>query len=141
LASCGFDAPTDQMYTPGVGVNVRTGTVDVLHAAIVSDTDGSGTVIAALVNNDQDDPDRLVEVAGAEDDASITVTVSRNTRVKWLWRGEAPHNVNVSRGPVKFKSKTMTEGSYSRLMTRAGTYRIYCTIHGREDQSMVLKVR
>ena len=76
-----------------------------------------------------------------KDDASITVTVSRNTRVKWLWRGEAPHNVNVSRGPVKFKSKTMTEGSYSKLMTRAGTYRIYCTIHGREDQSMVLKVR
>ncbi len=73
LASCGFDAPTDQMYTPGVGVNVRTGTVDVLHAAVVSDTDGSGTVIAALVNNNQENADRLVEVAGAEDDASITV--------------------------------------------------------------------
>ncbi|MEJ7825102.1 MAG: plastocyanin/azurin family copper-binding protein [Solirubrobacteraceae bacterium] len=75
------------------------------------------------------------------DDASITVTVGRNTRVKWLWRGESPHNVTVSRGPVKFKSTTMTEGSYSKRMTRAGTYRIYCTIHGRQDQSMVLKVR
>lgn len=76
-----------------------------------------------------------------KDDATITVSVKRNTRVKWLWRGEAPHNVTVSRGPVKFKSKTMTEGSYSKLMTRAGTYRLYCTIHGRENQSMVLKVK
>jgi copper(I)-binding protein len=73
LASCGFDAPTDQVYTPGVGMNARTGSVDVLHAVIVSDTDGTGTVIAALVNNDQDDADRLVEVAGAGDDQAITV--------------------------------------------------------------------
>jgi len=76
-----------------------------------------------------------------KDDASITVSVRRNTRVKWIWRGDSPHNVTVSRGPVKFKSPTMTEGSYSKTVTRSGTYRIYCTIHGREDQSMTLKVQ
>jgi plastocyanin len=76
-----------------------------------------------------------------KDHASITVTVKRNTKVKWLWRGDSPHNVTVSRGPVRFKSKTMTEGSYARVMTRRGTYAIYCTIHGRDDQSMTLKVK
>ena len=87
---------------------------------------------------------RIIKVGDdyfVRDDASITVTVKRNTRVKWLWRGDSPHNVTVSRGPVKFKSKTMTEGSYARTMKRRGTYAIYCTIHGRADQSMTLKVK
>jgi plastocyanin len=75
------------------------------------------------------------------DGAARTVTVSRNTRVKWLWRGDAPHNVTVRRGPVRFHSKTMRTGSYSKLMRRAGTYRIVCTIHGASDQSMTLRVR
>ena len=75
------------------------------------------------------------------DDAAVTVTVTRNTRVKWLWRGDSPHNVTVTRGPVKFHSKTMETGSYSKLMTRAGTYRLVCTIHGGSDQSMTLRVK
>jgi plastocyanin len=75
-------------------------------------------------------------------DGSVpTVSVSRNTRVKWLWRGDSPHNVTVTRGPVKFHSKTMRTGSYSKLMTRGGTYKIICTIHGAGDQSMTLKVK
>ena len=75
------------------------------------------------------------------DGAARTVTVSRDTRVKWLWRGDAPHNVTVSRGPLKFHSKTMRTGSYAKLMRRAGTYKIVCTIHGAGDQSMTLRVR
>jgi plastocyanin len=75
------------------------------------------------------------------DGSAPTVTVTRNTRVKWLWRGDSPHNVNATRGPVKFHSKTMRTGSYSRLMTRTGTYKIVCTIHGASDQSMTLKVK
>jgi len=75
------------------------------------------------------------------DGSSPTVAVSRDTRVKWLWRGDSPHNVTVTRGPVKFKSKTMTEGSFSRTLSRSGTYRIVCTLHGSSDQSMTLRVR
>lgn len=61
---------------------------------------------------------------------SKTVTVKRNTTVKWTWRGVLPHNVKVTSGPVKFKSKTKGKGySYSRKLTRKGTYRILCTIH------------
>jgi plastocyanin len=70
-----------------------------------------------------------------------TVTVTRNTKVTWRWTGNAPHDVIVSSGPVKFKSKTQTEGTYSRKMTRRGTYKIFCQIHGPSDQSMVLRVK
>ncbi len=75
LSSCGsnFNAPTDQVYTPGIGVNNRDGNVDVLHALIVSGEDGSGTIIAGLVNNDERNDDALTEVAGAGDDRSIAV--------------------------------------------------------------------
>jgi plastocyanin len=69
------------------------------------------------------------------------VTVTRNTRVTWRWTGSSTHDVRVSSGPVKFHSKVQTEGTYSRRMTRGGTYKIYCEIHGAKDQSMVLRVR
>jgi len=35
----------------------------------------------------------------------------------------------------------MDSGSYTRRMTRRGTYRIVCKIHGGADQSMTLRVR
>jgi plastocyanin len=60
---------------------------------------------------------------------SKTVTVKRNTTVKWTWRGSLPHDVKVTSGPVRFKSTVKTKGSYSRKLTRKGTYRILCTIH------------
>ena len=34
----------------------------------------------------------------------------------------------------------MTSGDYERTLTRPGTYRIYCTIHGLREMSMTLKV-
>ncbi len=76
LSSCGFNPATNRVYTPGVGVNERSGTVDVLHAAIVSGTDGRGTVIAALVNNDLANDDALVDVSGAGADQGITVQLA-----------------------------------------------------------------
>ena len=33
-----------------------------------------------------------------------TVTVSKGTTVKWTWVGNLPHNVKVTKGPVKFTS-------------------------------------
>jgi plastocyanin len=76
-----------------------------------------------------------------KDGKAPTVIVSAKTRVTWHWTGHAPHNVTVSHGPTKFHSETQTSGTYSRLMTRKGTYKIFCTIHGAKDQSMTLVVR
>lgn len=85
LSSCAtgnFDAQTDQVYNPAVGVDDRDGSVDVLNALIVSGTDGSGTVVATLVNNDESRPDTLQKVAGSGKDANLQVTVGGPTRLQ-----------------------------------------------------------
>ena len=83
LASCaGSPEQTDLAYTPGAGVNDRTGSVDVLHALVVSDSDGSGTVVAALVNNDDENDDGLAQVAGAGEDESVQAQSTATTPVE-----------------------------------------------------------
>jgi hypothetical protein len=64
LAACGFNEQTDQVYQPAVGVNNRSGVVDVLGAVVVSGSDGSGTFSASLVNKDQTDAATLASVTG-----------------------------------------------------------------------------
>jgi plastocyanin len=74
------------------------------------------------------------------DSGTPTVTVKKGDKVRWRNSGRAPHNVTVRSGPVKFRSGTKTPGStYTRTMTKRGTYRILCTIHG-PTQSMKLVV-
>jgi plastocyanin len=75
------------------------------------------------------------------DGAVPTVRVSKGTRVKWVFRGDSPHNVKVDRGPVSFGSSTMTSGSFAKKVRRKGTYRLYCSVHGADDQRMKLVVR
>jgi plastocyanin len=70
-----------------------------------------------------------------------TVTVSKNTKVRWVWRGDSLHNVTVTKGPAKFRSSSKTSGRYTKKVTRTGTYTIVCTVHGASDQSMKLVVR
>lgn len=74
LTACGFDLPTDQVYTPGIGTNDRSSTVNVLHAAIVSEESGEGVFIAALVNKDLREDDALTDLAGSGADADLSVT-------------------------------------------------------------------
>ena len=69
------------------------------------------------------------------------ITVSKGTKVTWVWRGRSSHNVKVTKGPAKFGSNTMKSGTYSKKVRRAGTYTIICTVHGASDQSMKLVVR
>jgi plastocyanin len=49
--------------------------------------------------------------------------------------------VVVRSGPAKFRSGAKSSGTFKRKLTRAGTYRIYCSIHGAADQSMKLVVK
>jgi plastocyanin len=69
-----------------------------------------------------------------------TVTAKAGDTVRWTWVGKFPHNVTVKSGPVKFKSKTQKKGTFSRKITKAGTYKIFCSVHGAAAQSMTLKV-
>ena len=69
-----------------------------------------------------------------------TVTVSKGTRVRWVWTGDRVHNLSVVSGPARFSSTAMRSGSYTKRVRRAGTYTIICTVHGGKDQKMKLVV-
>jgi hypothetical protein len=81
LSSCGFDASTLQVYNPSVGVGDQSGIVDVLNVLVVSDEDGSGTLVAGLVNNNQVQADRLADVRPGGDDKNVTVEVTGPTEI------------------------------------------------------------
>ena len=68
------------------------------------------------------------------------LTVKKGVTVKWRWTGTSPHDVSVTKGPKKFKSKVMTKGSYSVKVSKAGSYSIICTIH-QPDMKMTLVVK
>ena len=70
-----------------------------------------------------------------------TVTVTKGTTVTWRFTGKLPHTVKVKSGPAKFTSSAKRSGSFAKKVSKAGTYRIICTIHGAGDQSMKLVVR
>jgi plastocyanin len=72
--------------------------------------------------------------------APKSITVSKGTTVKWVWKGKAPHNVKVTKGPAKFSSTTQVKGSYSRKLTKKGTYSLICTIHA-PDMKMTIRVK
>jgi plastocyanin len=71
---------------------------------------------------------------------SSSITVRKGTTVKWVWKGHAPHNVTVTKGPAKFHSSTKVKGSFSKKLTRKGTYTILCTIHA-PGMEMKIKVK
>ncbi len=68
-----------------------------------------------------------------------SLSINVGDTVVWRWVGDNPHNVTVTRGPVKFRSSTKRSGTFSRRMRRGGRYRIVCTIHPGMD--MTLRVR
>jgi plastocyanin len=57
------------------------------------------------------------------------VKVAVGDKVVWKWDGFVAHNVTVEKGPVKFKSKTQSDGTFTRVIRKPGVYRIVCTIH------------
>jgi plastocyanin len=57
------------------------------------------------------------------------ITVAKGTTVKWVWKGKAPHNVKVTKGPARFASTTQVKGTFSKKLTKKGTYSLVCTIH------------
>jgi plastocyanin len=75
------------------------------------------------------------------------LTVARNTTVVWRWPGleEAGdvHDVKLTSGPKgvkKFQSEAAsTEYTYRRKLTKAGTYKLVCTLH--HEMRMTIKVK
>jgi len=112
LASCtvNFDEQTDQPYNPSVGVDDRSGTVDILNAMVVSGTTGSGAVIATLVNNNQSTPDALRGVAGGGSDSSLKVTPGGATAIP------AGGLLNLAtNGKIAVRGESVKAGSFVTL--------------------------
>jgi plastocyanin len=65
------------------------------------------------------------------------LTIHKGDTVKWSWRANVPHNVT---GPG-FHSKTASRLTFSHRFTKAGRYRVRCTIHAALGQRMVITVR
>ena len=66
-------------------------------------------------------------------------TVRRGTTVRFVWAGKNEHNVTAYSGPVTFHSKTQTTGTYTKRLTRKGTYQLTCTVHA--SMLLTIKVR
>lgn len=77
LSSCGFDAQTNQPYTPTIGVYSKDSTVEVLNAVVVvgGSTPSKGTVVATLVNSDMDEADALTGVSGSGESQNATFQI------------------------------------------------------------------
>jgi plastocyanin len=65
-----------------------------------------------------------------------SLTIRAGSTVTWRWVGDNPHNVTVTRGPVKFRSSTKSSGTYSKRIRRGGRYRIVCTVHPGMDMTL-----
>lgn len=77
-----------------------------------------------------------------QDDVFIkdAITVKKGAKVRWTWRGDSSHDVAVVKGPVKFRSSIKQTGTFTRKLTRRGTYQLVCTVHA-PDMKMSVKVR
>jgi plastocyanin len=72
---------------------------------------------------------------------NATVTIHKGSSLKFVWRGHAPHNVVKRRGPGgAFHSPVKLHGgSWTHKFTRAGTYKLVCTIHS--GMKLTVRVR
>jgi plastocyanin len=68
-----------------------------------------------------------------------TITVARGTQVVFHWRGSSVHDVHARKGPVTFKSSFRRSGTFAKVLSRRGTYTIFCDIHA-PDMKLTIKV-
>jgi plastocyanin len=69
---------------------------------------------------------------------SRSITIQRGDTVRWVWVGQAPHNVAVTSGPSEFRSRTKRDGAYRKRLNRRGTYRYLCTVHPADMRGRVV---
>jgi plastocyanin len=87
-------------------------------------------------------PQKSVKVGDdyfVRDSGSPRITVKKGTRVRFRWRGSSLHNVHVLSGPRKFASDYKRKGTFSKILSRKGTYKIVCDIH-QPDMKLTIKV-
>jgi plastocyanin len=69
-----------------------------------------------------------------------TITVRHGSRVTFRWVGSKVHDVHAKKGPVHFRSRVMTSGSFTTKLRRRGRYLVVCDIHPR-TMRLTIRVR
>lgn len=75
------------------------------------------------------------------------LTVNLKSRITWKWTDEAAdvHDVKLTSAPKGFKKFQTEPGSagftYSKTLTKPGTYRFICTFHEEDNMRMTIVVR
>jgi plastocyanin len=72
-----------------------------------------------------------------------TLTVKQGDKVRFTWEefGFEAHDVNVRKGPAKFRSPLQAGGTWStKKLKKAGKYSLYCSQHP-DEMTMTLKVK
>jgi plastocyanin len=75
------------------------------------------------------------------------LTVNLKSRITWKWTDESAdvHDVKLVSAPKGFKKFQSEPGSagfsYSKTLTKPGTYRFVCTFHEEDNMRMTIVVR
>jgi plastocyanin len=72
---------------------------------------------------------RIIDNAFLRDRQRPVVRIDMGTTVTWRWASRQSHSVLVSSGPERFSSPIRNHGTFAHRFTRAGTYRIVCSLH------------
>lgn len=81
-------------------------------------------------------------IVGSNYYAAQFKTVKSGTKVKFRWEGGGfdVHDVNVEKGPTKFRSPLQAGGSFTSKKLKAGRYVLFCSQHP-EEMRMSFKVK
>ena len=55
--------------------------------------------------------------------------LERGTTFTWRFMGSFQHDVTVVGGPVGFSAPWTQSGVFTHRFTKAGTYRLFCSLH------------
>ena len=75
------------------------------------------------------------------------LTVNLRSKITWVWTDESAdvHDVKLVSGPKGFKKFQTEPGSagftYSKTLTKPGTYKFICTFHEEDNMRMTIVVR
>ena len=69
-------------------------------------------------------------------------TIKSGSKVKFKWEGGSfeVHDVNVEKGPTKFRSPLQAGGSFTTRKLKVGKYVLFCSQHP-EEMRLSFKVR
>ena len=112
-------------------------------AVVAAAPAAAGVLDASLLRKPQK---RTVEVAD-NFYSPKKLTVNLRSRIMWNWTDEAAdvHDVKLISAPKGFKKFQTEPGSagftYSKTLTKPGTYKFICTFHEEDDMRMTIVVR